>query len=142
MNYKRISNKILLSLQKGDEIFNSINKVIDKEKLTCGWISGLGAFENILLGAYPLHKKDYIKKKFEDEYEITSLVGNISIKEGEPFIHIHVTMSDMNFKAYGGHLFSAYIAATCEIMIEIIDYKLYRSKSEKIGLHLWDLSCG
>lgn len=142
MKYKKIDNKILLSLQKGDEIFESINKIINKENLKFCWLNGIGALENILLGSYPLAKKDYIKKRFLGEYELTSLVGNISIKSGNPFIHIHVTISDEECRAYGGHLFSAYTTATCEIIIDMIDFDIYRNKSNKIGLHLWDLSCG
>ena len=142
MKYKIINNKILLSLQKGDEIFTSINAVIKKENLKFCWLSGIGAFENILLGSYSIEKKGYIKKKFKGEYELTSLVGNVTIKDGKPFIHIHINMSDVECKAYGGHLFSAYITATCEIIIDFLDYELFRKKSKEIGIHLWDLSCG
>ena len=112
MKYKKIENKILLSLNKGDEILQSIYKLAEKENLKFCWLSGIGAFENITLGAYPLEKRDYVKKQFKGEYELTSLLGNITIKEGNPFVHIHVSMSDEEFKAYGGHLFSGYITAT------------------------------
>jgi len=36
--------------------------------------------------------------------EMTSLMGNISIMEGEPFPHLHVTLADANFQLLGGHL--------------------------------------
>jgi len=142
MKYKKIENKILLSLNKGDEILQSIYKLAEKENLKFCWLSGIGAFENITLGAYPLEKRDYVKKQFKGEYELTSLLGNITIKEGNPFVHIHVSMSDEEFKAYGGHLFSGYITATCEIIVDMIDFELHREKSEEVGLHLWNLNCG
>ena len=140
MKYKIINGKILLSLQKGDEIFTSINAVIKKENLKFCWLSGIGAFENILLGSYSIEKKGYIKKKFKGEYELTSLVGNVTIKDGKPFIHIHINMSDVECKAYGGHLFSAYITATCEIIILLSEHYLNRRESSDIGLYLWDVN--
>jgi len=141
MNYKRVNSKILLSLDKGDDIFESLNRVIDKENLKCCWLSGIGAIENVVLGAYPSKLKKYVKKTFDDEYELTNLSGNISLKNDKPFIHIHINMSDEECNAYGGHLFSANIAVTGEIIIDIINYDLHRKKSEEIGLHLWDLNC-
>ena len=33
MNYKRINNRILLSLQRNDKIFESINEVVNEENL-------------------------------------------------------------------------------------------------------------
>ena len=142
MKYKIINDKILLSLQKGDEIFTSINTVIKKENLKFCWLSGIGAFENILLGSYSIEKKGYIKKKFKGEYELTSLVGNVTIKDGKPFIHIHINMSDVECKAYGGHLFSATITATCEMILFKGDKNVFRTMNENIGLYLWDLNCG
>jgi len=142
MNYKRINNRILLSLQKNDKIFESINEVVNEENLKCGLITGIGAIKNVILGAYPSKIKKYIKKTFNGEYELTNLSGNISLKEGKPFIHIHINMSDEECQAYGGHLFSANIAVTGEIIIDIIDYNLYREESEEIGLYLWNLNCG
>ena len=142
MSYKRINDRILLSLKKNDEIFESINKVINQENLKCCSITGIGAIKNVVLGAYPSKIKKYIKKTFNDEYELTNLSGNISLRDKKPFIHIHINMSDEDCKAYGGHLFSANIAVTGEIIIDIIDYNLHRKKSEEIGLYLWNLSCG
>ena len=141
MNYRRINNKILLSLEKNDDIFQSLNNVIDKENLKCCWLTGIGAIKNVVLGAYPSKLKKYVRKTFSEEYELTNLSGNISLKDNKPFIHIHINMSDEECRSYGGHLFSASIAVTGEIIIDVIDYNLHRKKSEEIGLYLWDLNC-
>ena len=140
MQYRLEQDKILISLEKGDEIFDSIHTVIDETKIKFGWINGIGAAENITLGAYPLKIKDYIKKKFEGEFELTSLVGNISNKNGKPFIHIHASISDEECNAYGGHLFSGTITATGEIIIFLSDSNVNRKESLDIGLYLWNLN--
>ena len=42
MNYLRDNNNIFVSLEEGDEVFESLYKVIDSEKIETGWINGLG----------------------------------------------------------------------------------------------------
>ncbi|MEO0142947.1 MAG: PPC domain-containing DNA-binding protein, partial [candidate division WOR-3 bacterium] len=78
----------------------------------------------------------YIKKQFKGEYEFTSFLGNISYFEEEPVIHIHVTITDKRFNAYGGHLFFGYVPATLEIIIFPFDKKLLREKDTDTGLNL------
>ena len=141
MKYKVETEKILVSLENGEEVMDSIYQIVTKETISFGWINGIGAMENITLGSYNLRKKGYIKKVLSGEFELTSLIGNISTKEGNPFVHIHVNLSDEECNAYGGHLFSATITATCEIIIFISDNHLYRQESEDIGLYLWNLEC-
>ena len=140
MQYRLEKNKILISLERGDEIFDSIHTVVDEAGIKFGWINGIGAAENITLGAYPMEIKDYIKKEFEGEFELTSLVGNISTKNGSPFIHIHANISDEECNAYGGHLFSGTITATGELIIFLSDSVVNRKESSEIGLYLWNLN--
>ena len=140
MKYKVEEDKVLVSLEKGDEIFNSLYNLIDEINIKFGWINGIGAVENITLGSYSANLKDYIKKEFKDEFELTSLIGNITTKNERPFIHIHVNVSDQECNAYGGHLFSGTITATCEIIILLSKEPLNRKKSSDIGLYLWDVN--
>ena len=141
MKYKVEKEKILVSLENGEEVMDSIYKIVGKEDILFGWINGIGAMENITLGSYNSQKKGYIKRNLSGEFELTSLIGNISIKEGNPFVHVHVNLSDEECNAYGGHLFSGTITATCEMIIVISKNKLSRKMNDKVGLHLWDLNC-
>ena len=140
MNYRSEKNRILVSLEKGDEIMDCIYKIIDNEEIPFGWINGIGAIQNIIMGSYSLSKKNYIKKQFKGEFELTSLIGNITTKQNKPFVHIHINIADNNCRTYGGHLFSAIITATCEIIILKTEKKVYRNMNDDIGLYLWDLN--
>ena len=75
---------------------------------------------------------------FNGEYELTGLIGNITIKENEPFVHIHTTISDEDCNAFGGHLFSAVVTATCEIMLTLMKKTINRVECNEVGLYLWD----
>ena len=142
MKYRLEGNKVLVVLSKGDEIFESLYKVVEELNIKFSWINGIGAADKITLGSYPSSLKKYIKKDFDNEFELASIMGNITIKEDAPFIHVHATISDEECNAFAGHLFSATITVTCEIILNISDKPIYRKECNEVGLYLWDFSCG
>ncbi len=139
MKYKRVDDKIFIDVSKGDLINKSLLEVATKENLTSGWINGLGAITNIEIGYYDIEDKVYVKKEFNDHYELLSLMGNVSLVDGKPFIHTHISFSDTDFKGFGGHLFDAEVIAAGEFLIFCSDYKLDRKLNCDIGLSLWDI---
>jgi hypothetical protein len=142
MKYKRNNNKVFISLETGDEIIESITNVLKIEKIYSGMINGIGAISQVELGFYNIESKEYKKESFNYDYELTSLMGNITLKDGVPFVHIHINMSDDNFKVSGGHLFSAVTAATAEVIILLNEQTIKRELDKNVGLYLWDFNCG
>tara|TARA_B100000945_G_scaffold48389_1_gene34196 strand:- start:389 stop:817 length:429 start_codon:yes stop_codon:yes gene_type:complete len=142
MKYIIKNNKIFISLQTGDEIVESITDIFKQEKIYSGMINGIGAINKVQLGFYNLESKKYKKKYFNDDYELTSLMGNIALKDGNPFVHIHINMSDENFDVIGGHLFSAVTAASAEVIVLLDNQHIKRELDQKVGLYLWDFNCG
>ena len=142
MKYIIKNNKIFISLQTGDEIVESITDIFKQEKIYSGMINGIGAINKVQLGFYNLESKKYKKKYFNDDYELTSLMGNIALKDGNPFVHIHINMSDENFDVIGGHLFRAVTAASAEVIVLLDNQHIKRELDQKVGLYLWDFNCG
>ena len=140
INFRIDKNQIFVTLAKGDYINKTFEYFAEIKGFGCAWINGIGAVENITLGSYSIEIKDYIKKEFKGEFELTSLVGNITIKNGNPFVHIHVNVSDEACNAYGGHLFSGTITATGELIIFLSNSVINRKESSDIGLYLWNLN--
>ena len=138
MKYRKEENKVLVVLERGDEVFESLYQVVEDLDIKFSWINGIGAADNIVLGAYPSKTKEYVKKKFNGEFEIASMMGNITMKENAPFIHIHATISDEECNAFAGHLFTARVAVTCEIVLNISEKPIFRKECNDIGLYLWD----
>ena len=103
-----------------------------------GWVNGIGAIFDPEIGYWDIQNKKYVKKIMKGEFEITSLVGNITYKEEELFVHSHITFTDTDFRAYGGHLFDSEIAAAGEFIIFKGKNKIERSYSNEVGLYLWD----
>jgi predicted DNA-binding protein with PD1-like motif len=65
-------------------------------------------------------------------------MGNVSIKEGKPFLHLHIVVSDTDLRCWGGHLFpgSAVFAAEAHIQ-ELEGGQRVRMPDATTGLALW-----
>ncbi len=136
MEYKVFGEKIVLRLEKGEEVIESIKTLCEKEDIGLGSISGLGATNHVTVGLFKVSEKKYYSNTFEEDFEITNLTGNISRMNGEVYLHIHGTFADIDGKCIGGHLNKAIISATSEIIINRINGEMGRQFSEEIGLNL------
>ncbi len=137
MEFKRFGNKIVMRIDKGEEVVGAIEKVCKEQKITLGSVSGLGAAGRVKVGLFDVLEKKYYSKVFEGDYEITNMTGNISTMNGETYIHLHITISDHDMRAYGGHLNEAVICATCEVVIDIIDGMVDREFNDEVGLNIY-----
>jgi len=136
MNYKVFKDIIVVRLDKGEEIIASITELCKKKNIQAGTISGLGAADYVVIGLYNVKEMAYYSTTYEDYFEITNLTGNISVKDDEPYLHIHGTFGDVDGTCIGGHLSEARISSTCEIIIQRIDGVVGRSLDENIGLNV------
>ena len=121
-------------LDLDDPLFPSLEKIAAENEWESGFIWGLGALKNCELGFYHLHKKEYDRRMFKDEAELLSLVGNLAMLEGKPFFHLHAVLGGSDFKCFGGHLFSADVAVTCELFYTEQDFYAGRVQNDTIGL--------
>ena len=99
-----------------------------------GQLSGIGAIKEIDLGAYDLENKEYIRKFYENIWELTSYQGNVLLKDGESFIHAHITVSNHDMEVKGGHLFEAKVGAVGEFVLRKINTDGKREFDPNIGL--------
>ena len=139
MNYRLDKPRVFMTLAKGDNINQTFESIAETLDIGCAWLNGIGALENPEIGYYSLEDKTYHRKLFKGEYELTSLIGNITMKEGKPFSHTHITFSDTDYKVFGGHLFDAKITATGEFIMQLGSENINREINLGIGLPLWCL---
>jgi hypothetical protein len=141
MEYKRIEDKIVFRLEMGEALMESVQKIAASENVKLASISGIGACSKIEMGYIDLSIKDYVFKIFEGNMEILQATGNITLKDGEPFPHIHISVANEECKAFGGHLNEATISATFEGVMTIMDHEINREFNEDLGLALMNV-CG
>lgn len=136
MEYKKFEELIVLRVQKGEELVESIRKVAENEKIELAVVSGIGATDDACVGFLDLRQKIYTENTFMEPMEITSIIGNITTMEGKPYIHIHANLSNSEGKVYGGHLDRALISITAEVFIQTFPASVHRKKDEETGINL------
>ena len=105
MKYKQFDQSYFIFIEKSEWVMETLTNFCKNMNIQNGQVSGIGAVKNIELGAYDLGNKSYIRRNFGSIYELVSFQGNITLKEGEPFIHAHITISNHKMEIHGGHLF-------------------------------------
>mgnify|MGYP002525427129 FL=1 len=134
MLYEQDGNTFMIHVQQDELIMSTLTQFCKDHDIMNGQLSGIGAIKEIELGAYDLANKKYIIEHFNEIWELTSFQGNIQLKDGEPFIHAHINISDHSMAVKGGHLFEATVAAVGEFVLKKINTSGYREMDSNIGL--------
>ena len=137
MEYKRFENYIIARIDKGEEIIESLKKISVDENIKLASISALGAVNKFTVGVLKTDSKEYLSNNFEGNFEIVSLTGTITNMSDAPYLHLHMSAADENGKVFGGHLNKAFVSATCEMVINIINGSVSREYDENVGLNLF-----
>jgi len=122
MEYLKTAFGYQVRLETGEEIHKSLSKLMDVLNLQGGIAMGIGALSSYSLGYYDIHKKEYIRKDYNEEVELLSCIGNLAHKGDSKIAHLHATVSNVNMETRGGHLFEGIISATGEF--SLIDSKV------------------
>ena len=149
MIYKVFGDTIVMRLEKGEEIISAITELCKEKAISAGSVSAIGAVDNVILGLYKVKEKKrysrehllllifkYYSSEYKEEMEMTSLTGNISVKDNEPYLHFHANFGREDGSVVGGHLNKAVISATCEIIIHRINGVIGRKFDDEIGLNV------
>ena len=74
----------------------------------------------------------------KEKIAITSLLGNITQKDGAVYLHLHINLCNKEMQILGGHLNECRIGATGEIVVRTLPGKVERLLDEKVtGLNLF-----
>jgi predicted DNA-binding protein with PD1-like motif len=118
---------------------DSLTSFAAEQGIRAAEISGIGAFEDAVIGFYDLERKEYDRIPVEDETEVLSLLGNLSVTDEGPRVHAHATLGTRDGSALGGHLFEGRVGATLELFVREEPGELRRVPDPGAGLPLLDL---
>jgi len=121
------------------DLLESLTSFCQSEGVRFGVFSVIGAVSAARLGYYKQEEKEYMEcVNLGKGYEITSCIGNISLKDNEIFVHAHATLSDEQGHCYGGHLMPGTIIFAAEYWIrELTGEAFHREDDPQTGLMLW-----
>jgi len=135
-----IGKAVFARLLEGEDLLEAITQIASKSKIHAGFFFLIGTLKSAKLGFYQ-HGK-YLPIDMDQELEIVSCLGNISLKEGKAFPHAHLAVSDEKGKVSGGHAMpGCIIGVTAElVLVEAVDLKITRQLDEVTKLSLLSFS--
>jgi uncharacterized protein len=136
MIYRMFGTRCLVRIDRGEEIVSCLAACCRRAGIRLGGITAIGAVDRAVVGLREAATKRYVTRELTGDMEITALAGNVATLEGEIALHLHATLSDGEFRAWGGHLQSARVSGTCEVVIEVIDGEWGRVPDEETGLNI------
>ncbi|MDE3045476.1 MAG: DNA-binding protein, partial [Verrucomicrobiota bacterium] len=136
MYYSKCNVGYVIRLEIGEEIQESLRQFAEAVKLKGGFYVGIGAVTQVELGFFRVGTKQYDRRFLDDnEYELVSLTGNLSLVDDLPTPHTHVAVGDSRFQTYSGHLVRAVVSVTAEILVTQIDLSLTRKEDPILSYH-------
>ncbi len=104
-------------------------------------VTGIGGVANIELGCFDIRNKEFKSQMFADYSELLHADGNISIlSNGEPYVHLHASLANSQFQAYGGHLFEAMTEVVCEFFVYSQAGQLQRQYNKQLKIEPWQFN--
>ena len=128
----------LVRLPHGADLIEAIETECRNRGVQMAGIMAIGAVRRATIAYYDMDEKEYRQRTFDEPLEISSLIGNTSLRDGKLMLHAHATFSRENGELVGGHLASPTEIFATELRIDVLDGKhLKRELDDVTGLTLW-----
>ena len=130
MKYARLEKNIAVMVEQDGNIHDALETICAAEQVAAGTVSGFGGVNYLKLGIWNNAEAhyDYFETSAAN-MELTSLQGNITMLNGKPMAHIHVTAADDTFRVFGGHLVQGTVQNLMELFIQAIPGEVHRIRS-------------
>lgn len=119
---------------------DSIINIVKKHNIKSGIINAIGALKKFTIGFFEIDSKNYKIETFNENVELITCIGNVTYKDDEPVIHLHVSLGRKDYSVIGGHLGKpSIVSVTGEVSIFETDKKFYRTNDPQFDLLLLNI---
>jgi predicted DNA-binding protein with PD1-like motif len=129
-----------LVFETGEQVNEQILEFAREHEIHAAQLTAIGGFQEVTLGYFDWESKDYKPIPMKEQVELVSLNGNISMDDGKPKLHAHVVIGKADGSAWAGHLLSATVRPTLELVLVESPSYLRRVMNREARLPLLDLA--
>jgi predicted DNA-binding protein with PD1-like motif len=133
------SKELIVRISHDADLIQSITELAESKGIKAGSFTAIGALKSARLGYYDQRNHEYRDMKINSPHEVASCVGNISLKDGKPFVHAHAVLADATGNTKAGHLFEGIVFAAEVHLRQLEGPTLERKHDEMTDLSLWDM---
>jgi hypothetical protein len=139
MHFQRFADRLQVRLESGEQVADSLLGLLRREGVGYAVLSGLGAVRQVRLSYWNAQTREYESHELEEQLEVISLTGNVTIRDGQPFLHLHVALGRQDLSVLGGHFNDAIAHPTLEVWLQREAGSVHRAPDPASGLALMEL---
>ena len=102
---------------QGDEVLSGLTEFAEQNHIESGYITGIGGLLTANLGWGDPANGGFKVTAVDEKCELVSLIGNVTVRNGKPYVHAHAIVSLSDGSTKGGHLLDAHVSPFAEIYI-------------------------
>ncbi len=126
----------IYSLKPGTGLTDGLLATAKREKIRTAKVEAIGGVKQLRLAYFNSKARRYEEHEYDEFLEVTGLIGNITLKDGEPFLHLHGTFGRRDMNVIGGHVISGTVFPLLEAVITPTANRALRRFDEKVGLNV------
>jgi uncharacterized protein len=131
---KQFGNEHVLVFAVGEQVLETLNTYLLQHTITAAQFMAIGGFSQVQLAYFNVQTKQYERRDVNEQVEVISLIGNVALMDGKPFVHAHVCVGTREYQAHAGHLRSATVRPTLELFLTELNGELIREQDLSTGL--------
>ena len=139
MRFQRFGDRYIVRLESGEPVIETLTEFLLSERIEFANLSAAGAVRSVRLGYWNADTRAYEYRDLDEQLEVVSFQGNSSLKDGQPFLHLHGVFGRRDFSVVGGHIKEARVHPTLEVWLRTETIAVRRARDETSGLDLLDL---
>ena len=112
----------------------------EKYHVTSAHFTAIGAVNGATLGWFDPKRKMYRKIPIQGQHEVIGMSGDIALYQGKPIVHTHMVVGYPDGTTRGGHVLSAYVSPTLEVMLTVDSIAMHKRLDSETDLTLIDPS--
>ena len=123
-------------LDTGDEVVPCLEAFAQEHSLVASRFTAIGAFRQVTLGYFDWERKAYDRIELDEQLEVLSLIGDITLQERQHRLHAHAVLGRHDAQMRVGHLLHAVVRPTLEVLLTDSPSYLRRELDPASGLPL------
>jgi len=126
----------IYGLKAGAKIPDDVLAIAAKEKIATARVEAIGGVRELNLAYFNHDAKKYEEHRFKEFLEVTSILGNVTLKDDKPFLHIHGTFGRKDMSVIAGHVVSARVFPLLELVVTPTKNRALRRFDDELGLNV------
>jgi predicted DNA-binding protein with PD1-like motif len=126
-----------VSLERGEDLLAGLNAAVAELGYRAATLQVIGGLDQAVVGYYDDQAEEYVPTR-TGHVEIAAGLGNVSVRDGESFIHLHLVVSERDGRALGGHAMEGCTAYVVEAYLrELTGEPPVRQQVPGFALKVW-----